>query len=206
MAIEIRDPNTIGAETKALFDVTDLSGKSLITSFKATIDSLVSHWKGSDATVNLKDLAMVYGEVTELVKTLQNLIVEVNNNSIIPIQKVAVACGGTCPIPEELAFTLGSCESSISLPAETTESWTDNAILQDAETFNSFPTTFETFVSDLEEKYDTLMKNWLAGASREEVVNLFENFKKNVEDYKTRVTKVRDNINTVAENKKTVMD
>ena len=52
---------------------------------------------------------------------------------------------------------------------------------------------------------ETLLGNWLEGASRAEVVRLFETFNSNVPDFKNQITKVRDNINTVAENKKHLM-
>ena len=128
----------------------------------------------------------------------------VNNNEVLPLQKHIVASGGECTVGNELAITL-NVDSYIAVPTEAVESWTDPAIIADAETFNSFPQTFENFVNVLNESKNTLLSNWLDGANRQDVVSTFENFNSNVADYKSQVTKVRDNLNTVAENKKKLL-
>lgn len=204
MAIHCVNPNTIGSDTENLFNVTDTKGRDVITKFSTSIEDLKSHWKGSDAVANLTDLSKVYTAVTDLIKDLQRIIVVVNNEEVLPLQKHIVSSGGTCTIGNELGITL-NVESYISVPTEGLESWTDNAIIADAENFNSFPTTFENFVNELNSAKDTLLNNWLEGANRAEVVNVFNEFNNNVGDYKTQVTRVRDNLNIVAENKKQLL-
>ena len=201
MAIHCVNPNTVGTQTEEMFNVTNTTGRDLINSFSSTIESLKSHWKGSDAVANLTDLSRVYTATTDLVKNLQRVIVSVNNEEVLPLQRHIVASGGTCTVGNELSVTL-NVDSYISVPTEALESWTDSAIISDAETFNSFPTRFENFVNLLNETKNNLLNNWLDGANRAEVVSIFENFNNNVTEYKTQITKVRDNLNTVAENKK----
>lgn len=201
MAVHCVNPNTVSTQTEAMFNVTDAEGRALINSFSTTIENLKSHWKGSDAVANITDLTKVYSAVTELVKDLQKIIVTVNNNEILPLQRHIVASGGSCAVGNELGITL-NVDSFISVPADTGEIWTDAAIISDADTFNSFPTTFENFVNTLNEAKSALLSNWLDGANREDVVRTFENFNNNVADYKSQITKVRDNLNVVAENKK----
>ena len=204
MAIHCVNPNTVGTQAEEMFNVTNTTGRDLINSFGATIESLKSHWKGSDAVANLTDLSKVYTAVTDLVKNLQKIIVTVNNNEVVPMQKHIVASGGSCTIGNELGVTL-NVDSVIAVPTEAVESWTDPAIIADAETFTNFPTTFENFVNTLNESKNNLLNNWLDGANRAEVVSTFENFNNNVADYKSQITKVRDNLNTVAENKKQLL-
>ena len=204
MAIHCVNPNTVGTQAEEMFNVTNTTGRDLINSFGTTIENLKSHWKGSDAVANLTDLSKVYTAVTDLIKNLQKIIVAVNNNEVVPMQKHIVASGGTCTIGNELAVTL-NIDSVIAVPTEAVESWTDPAIIADAETFTNFPTTFENFVNTLNESKNNLLNNWLDGANRSEVVSTFENFNNNVADYKSQITKVRDNLNTVAENKKQLL-
>lgn len=204
MAIHCINPNTVGTQTENLFNVTNTTGKDLINSFSSSIESLKSHWKGSDAVANLTDLSKVYTAVTDLMKDLQKLIVAVNNDDVLPLQKHIVSSGGSCTIGNELAVTL-SMDSYISVPTEAVESWTDPAIISDAETFNNFPTTFEKFLSELNEAKTTLLSNWLDGSNRDTVVTTFNNFEQNVPTYTSSVTKVRDNLNIVAENKKQLL-
>ena len=204
MAIHCVNPNTVGTQAEEMFNVTNTTGRDLINSFGTTIENLKSHWKGSDAVANLTDLSKVYTAVTDLIKNLQKIIVTVNNNEVVPMQKHIVASGGSCTIGNELAVTL-NVDSVIAVPTEALESWTDPAIIADAETFTNFPTTFENFVNALNESKNNLLNNWLDGANRAEVVTTFENFNNNVADYKSQITKVRDNLNTVAENKKQLM-
>lgn len=204
MTIHCMNPDTVGSKAENMFNVTNTSGKDLIISFSTTIEDLKSHWKGSDAVANLTDLANVYKEVTDLIKKLQKIVVIVNNEEVIPLQKHIVASGGSCTIGNELSVSL-NIESSISVPTESTESWTDPAIITDAETFNSFPETFEKFVTELNEAKDALLTNWLDGANRAEVVSTFEKFNENVPNYQSQITKVRNNLNTVAENKKQLL-
>lgn len=204
MAIHCVNPNTVGSQAESMFNITNTTGSDLINSFSTTIENLKSHWKGSDAVANLTDLANVYTAVADLVKNLQKIIVDVNNNEVIPMQKHIVASGGNCTIGNELAITL-NVDSTISVPTDDVESWTDNGIIADAESFTNFPTTFENFVNALNESKDTLLNNWLDGANRSEVVATFNNFNNNVADYKNQITTVRNNLNTVAENKKKLL-
>lgn len=204
MAIHCVNPNTVGTQAEEMFNVTNTTGRDLINSFSTTIENLKSHWKGSDAVANLTDLSKVYTAVTDLIKNLQKIIVTVNNNEVVPMQKHIVSSGGSCTIGNELAVTL-NVDSVIAVPTEAVESWTDPAIIADAETFTNFPTTFENFVNTLNESKNNLLNNWLDGANRAEVVSTFENFNNNVADYKSQITKVRDNLNTVAENKKQLL-
>ena len=204
MAIHCVNPNTVGTQAEEMFNVTNTTGRDLINSFGTTIENLKSHWKGSDAVANLTDLSKVYTAVTDLVKNLQKIIVTVNNNEVVPMQKHIVASGGSCTIGNELAVTL-NVDSVIAVPTEAVESWTDPAIIADADSFTNFPTTFENFVNTLNESKNNLLNNWLDGANRAEVVSTFENFNNNVADYKSQITKVRDNLNTVAENKKQLL-
>ena len=204
MAIHCLNPNTVGTQAEEMFNITNTDGRNLINSFSTTIENLKSHWKGSDAVNNLTDLSNVYTAVTDLVKNLQKIIVIVNNNEIIPMQKHILLGGGSCTIGNELAVTL-NVDSVISVPTEAVESWTDPAIINDAETFSSFPTTFEKFVNNLNESKNTLLNNWLDGANRSEVVSVFENFNNNIADYMSQITRVRDNLNQVAENKKQLL-
>ena len=204
MAIHCVNPNTVGSQAENMFNITNTTGSDLINSFSTTIENLKSHWKGSDAVANLTDLANVYTAVADLIKDLQKIIVDVNNNEVIPMQKHIVASGGECTVGNELAVTL-NVNSAISVPTEAVETWSDPAIIGDADVFNNFPKEFENFVSLLNESKENLLSNWLDGANRSEVVSTFENFNNNVADYKNLITKVRDNINIVAENKQKLL-
>ena len=204
MAIHCVNPNTVGTQAEEMFNITNTTGRELINSFSTTIENLKSHSKGSDAVANLTDLSRVYTAVTDLVKNLQVIIVNVNNSEVIPLQKHIVASGGSCTVGSELAATL-NVDSIISVPTESLESWTDPAIIADAETFTNFPTTFENFINTLNESKNILLNNWLEGANRDQVVSTFDKFNNNVADYKNQITKVRDNLNTVAENKKQLL-
>lgn len=204
MAIRCMNPNTIGTETENLFSLTSTTGSELINDFGTTIENLKNHWKGTDAEANLQDLAMVYSGVVTFIKDLQNLIVKVNNNEIIPLQKHIVLSGGTCTVGNELAVTINA-DPQISIPTGSVESWTDALILDDAANFSEFPTKFERFVSSLEELKDIMLNNWLDGANRAEVVSTFAKFKERVADYINNVNTVRDNLNTVAGIKKQLL-
>ena len=139
MAIHCVNPNTVGTQAVAMYNVTTTSGKNLINSFSTTIESLKSHWKGSDAVANLNDLSKVYTAVTDLIKNLEKIIVTVNNEEVVPMQKHIVSSGGSCTVGETIGITLNGVESVIAVPTEAVESWTDPSIIMDAETFNSFP-------------------------------------------------------------------
>lgn len=204
MAIHCLDPNKIGTQTEEMFNVTNTSGRNLVNNFGATIENLKSHWKGSDAVANLTDLARVYTAVTDLVKNLQKIIVVVNNEEVIPLQKHIVASGGSCTVGNELAVQF-DVDSSMSVPTDSVESWTDPALIADAESFTTFPDTFEKFVDELNTSKNELLNNWLDGANRDTVVRTFEEFNNNVPDYSSKITKVRDNLNIVAENKKQML-
>jgi uncharacterized protein YukE len=204
MAIHCLEPNKMGTQTEEMFNVTNTTGKDLVESFQSTIENLKVHWKGSDATANLTDLARVYTAVTDLIKNLQKIIVAVNNEEVLPLQKHIVSSGGSCTVGKDLAVSFNA-DSNISIPTETVESYTDPALITDAENFSKFPETFDKFVDELNNAKNELLNNWLDGADRDAVVRTFEEFNNNAPDYKSKITKVRDNLNIVAENKKQVL-
>lgn len=204
MAIHVNNPSTIGNEVVKLYEVTTNQGKNLIDSLSTTIQNLGSHWKGSDAVANLTDLANVYAAVKEYVMGLQKLIVAANNNEIIPLLKHIQMSGGSSYNFTELAPTI-SGDTSIAFPKESLESWSDPSIITDAADFDSFPSKFQSFISALIDAKKDLLANWLEGANRAEVVNAFSTFEENVATYQSKIELVRNNINTVAENKKKFM-
>lgn len=205
MAIHCENPNTIGAETEAILNVTSTTGKALITKLSTTIENLKIHWQGTDAVANLTDLASVYTEVTDLMKNLQTIIVNVNKYEILPLQKHINLSGGSCVVGSELSPTLNDVSSFIDVPKEALESKTTPEIIIDADTFNDFPDDFSKFVEELNQAKDTLFRNWKDGANHADVTAAFARFNENVPKYLSDVTHVRDNLKTVALNKRQLM-
>ena len=77
--------------------------------------------------------------------------------------------------------------------------------MSDAAEFNDMPSKFQSFVDALNEAKNELLGNWTDGGNRAAVENAFNEFNNNVTHYKNLITKVRDNLNTIAENKKKLM-
>lgn len=204
MAIHIENPNSIGDQILDMYNITNGTGQNLIKDFETRIESLKGNWQGTDAVANLKDLAMVYADSTKLVKNLQKIISEVNNNEIIPLQKHIVLSGGTCKVSETLSPGM-NVSDAVSVPQSATASMTKEAIVQDAELFNDFPTRFSRFVESLKSAVQTLLSNWKEGANRDSVNQAFKAFESNAPEYIRQLETVRNNLNTVAENKKKLM-
>ena len=205
MAIHCMNPNTIGQEAEELFNITSTTGLQLIDSLNATIDSLKSHWKGSDAVTNLNNLALVYGGVVNFIKEFQNIITKANNNEIIPLQKHIVLSGGECTIGKELIVDITK-SPEINVTVDAVESWTSPEIMQDSINFNDFPNKFQNFITDLKDKKNILLSNWLDGANRAGVETVINEFvKKAEENYLKSITLVRDNLNKVASIKKQLL-
>ena len=205
MAIHCMNPNTLGSLAEAMWKVTSVDGKALIDSFAETIVNLDNNWKGSDAVANLKDLNAVYTEVVNLVKSLEQLVVTVNNEEVLPLQRHIQISGGTCTIGNTLAPKLGNVSSSIAIQSEGLVSKTENGFIAIAEKFSSFPTEFTKFVSLLDEAKENLVRNWLDGANREAVISTYNKFKDNVQTYTAQLNRVRDNINVVKKTKQQLL-
>lgn len=205
MAIHVLDPNKIGTQTEEMFNVTNTTGRDLINKFASNIDSLKSHWKGSDAVANITDLANVYSAVTKLVTTVQKYIVSANNEDVLRLQKSLVASGGNCAIGNELSNTLSNVATSVSVPTDGGESWTDAAISSDASTFENLIADFDKFVTSIDQTKEALLANWLEGANRDAIDIAFKEFDKNVPTYREQIKKVSNNLNTVAKNKRDLL-
>ena len=201
MAIHIERPNQIGNDINEMYNVTNSTGKKLMNDFASIITSLNNNWKGTDAVANLADLTAVYRDTAALVKKLQKIIAEVNNGEIIPLQKHIQLCGGECTPNGTLSDRLDIADT-VSVQTSATASITNDGILNDASNFNSFPEKFIGFADDLKNASKKLLNNWLDGANREAVVTSFNTFETNVGGYVENLKKVRNNLNTVAENKK----
>jgi len=90
----------------------------------------------------------------------------------------------------------------ISAPEATDSSSVSDEILTDADNFKDFPTKFQTFVSNLDSAKATLLNNWKSGGQWVAVENTFKKFFTSAPNYESQIAKVRDNLNTVALNKK----
>ena len=204
MAIHCMNPNTLGTEAENLFIVTSTKGNELIQNFASIIGSLKNNWKGSDAVTNLNDLAKVYGAVVNLIKSLQTIIVKVNNEEIIPLQKHILLSGGSCAVGRELAVDI-TASPEIDVTVDSVESWTSAKILEDSVVFAEIPNKFISFVNSLEEAKEILLNNWLDGANRASVVDVFNKFKNEVDVYKTSLDIVKNNLEVVARNKEQLL-
>jgi len=200
MAIQVMNMSKIGTDASNLFNITNNEGKNFITSFKGIIESLKQHWKGSDATANINDLITVYREIGYLIRDVQNFIVAVNNEEILPLINEMRSSGGGVYKCDQLAGVIAVPE--ISAPEATDSSSVSDEILTDADNFKDFPTKFQTFVSNLDSAKATLLNNWKSGGQWVAVENTFKKFFTSAPNYESQIAKVRDNLNTVALNKK----
>lgn len=204
MAIHVTRPDKIGADIERLFQVTNIQGKELISALESTITNLGNHWKGSDAGANLADLAKVYSYIKEYVYGVQNLIVDVNNNEVIPLLNHINFSGGSKYSYADIAPTVDN-NFVIALPPVTTEAWTSDEILKDETEFSTFPTKLATFISALDTEKTVLLDNWKEGANRETVVRMFNEYNSNYETHKSAVNTVKEHLTTVANNKRALL-
>ena len=79
MAIIINNPTTITDDVMKMYNLMVSDGKQFLKDYAGIVERLSQNWTGSDAVSNQKDLANVYAEVTKLIKTLENLVIKVNN-------------------------------------------------------------------------------------------------------------------------------
>lgn len=205
MAIHCMDPNTVGSQAESLVTciTSTTGGKGILDKFENTITNLRNHWTGSDAYRNINDLIKVYNSTKELLTSVQKYIIEVNNEQILPLQKDIINDGGECTLGNEL--TLVTLGTEISAPPFIVETRTEDAMVTDAEEFSNVPTTFQTFVTEINSLKKTLLNNWLDGAGRENVVKSFETFNEDVTDSKTILDELKKRLDTIAANKKKIM-
>lgn len=205
MAIKVNTPDTVGREAHDLYNLTvgDGLGQKVIEEFAEIINLLTSHWTGSDAKANITDLGTVYGEVAGLMQKVHNLVKEVNNREIYPLQQNINDCGGHCDVAGilEEEFVVAKIE----LPTEETISWVDNEIINDAKRFSIFPDKFSEFVNELDLAKSKLLDNWQAGGNRDVVDSAFAQFKQNVKGYEDLLERVKANLNIVAANKEQLL-
>lgn len=205
MAINCVDPNKIGIQATDLHTCItgQEGGKGLLDSFESSITNLKLHWIGSDAKTNITDLINVYNGLKGMLTSVQTYIVSVTNEQIIPLQQNIVNDGGICTIASPLAIV--ALGTDLTPPADTLEHRVEETMLADATEFEGIPGKFTTFVTNINEYKTTLLNNWLEGAGRENVVTSFNTFNEDVENYKAILDRVKNNISTVAANKKGLM-
>lgn len=205
MAIHISNPVQITDQVLKMHNLISTTGKDFLTKYADIVERLSQHWTGSDAVANQTDLANVYSEVTKLMKTLENLIVTVNNEEVYPLLRHIELSGGDSYKKDNISPSLGSIKDSVQITKESTVSKTEPDIIQDETDFNGLPEKFEMLKEDLLAAKEELFKNWLDGANIADVKSSFGTFANNVDGYINQVKKVRDNLKTVAENKKQLL-
>lgn len=206
MAINIMNPTKITDDVMKLYNLMGVDGKQFLKDYAKIVERLSQHWTGSDAVANQTDLANVYAEVTKLIKTLENLIIKVNNEEVYPLLRHIELSGGIGYKKEMgLQSSLGEISNSVSITKESNQSMTTSDIIQDASDFNGMPEKFETLKENLISAKNELFKNWLDGADLANIKSSFTSFENNVGSYIAQLKKVRDNLNIVAENKKSLL-
>ena len=205
MAIVCSNVNELSVLAHEMHEITSVQGSNLLKNYETVFNSLKSHWKGSDANKNLNDLKLVYGELALLVTKLDNLVMDVNNLEVMPLLAHVRALGGDCVSGETIS---GSLNVTMELAFEPSgaEIYTDPALVQDAASFESVPTDFARFVSELNEKYERLRNNWTEGAGIEEIRTVFTKFNDSVGTYTEQLNIVKENLNTVAMLKQNMMN
>lgn len=205
MAIYIERPNEIGRQASELHNITT-EGGMLLTTFADLIAKLKQNWEGTDAHKNITDLAMVYQDVTALVKDMRRIIASVNNNEVTALINHIILSGGTCTRADVLDPAGLAADDTISVQAvgEGEASRTTNEIEAIAAEFDSFPNRFSEFTDKLSTSAATLLGNWKDGANRESIEKVFTTFNNNKGDYVKQIEIVRDNLNQVVVYKKQV--
>ena len=149
MAIHIENPVQITDQMLKMHNLISTTGKEFLTNYAKVVEALARDWTGSDAISNQKDLANVYSEVTKLMKTLERLIEETNNNEVYPLLRHIELSGGESYKKENISISLGSVKDSVQITNEGTVSRTNPEIIQDAADFNGLPEKFEMLKEDL---------------------------------------------------------
>lgn len=165
---------------KAMYNLVTVQGEELASSFSSIINSLMSHWKGSDATLHINNLISMYQSFCPLIGD----VTRVAHNVSIPIveaQTIRSANGGSGNVDAVISehdvtqTTFNSLGDTVEYyvdPDGAKADYTNLSTLCDD--FNRFQNTFSTHK-------DNLLEVWTDGVDRNNAINIMDEFLSNAQ-------------------------
>lgn len=173
------------------------AGETLLNNLSSNIANLKSHWVGTDATAHINNLINVYKGLGALINDAL-IVTHDAAESMISVQRVRNANGGEGMIGESLR---SSMEFMAVSPAEpTVEYYVDPSALNDLTTLQDIFKEYQNFLNTFTTEKDDLLGNWLAGANREKVVSIFDEFYNNTEMYTNYFNSAIENLTIATKN------
>lgn len=175
----------------------DYSADSILYNLSKAVENLQTNWKGKDAGVRIQEVIRVHNAMVSVRNSLAQLASD-SSKVAANYREIQNANGAGLETLATLSYELKSYLSDytdnadtidINPSAENGKNMIDNA--------NS---ALDSFATEVQSKYNSIMENWTMGTGREAAQSSFESFISNVNRYKEILSNVSLNITKALNN------
>lgn len=175
----------------------DCSADSILHNLNQGIENLKVNWKGKDAGLRIQEVIGVYNGMVSIRNSLANLAVA-SSKTAANYREIQNANGARI---EELTILTDEPKTVLGDYSDTNDTVDINQAAEVGKNFiDTANSSMDTFASLVREKYDEVMENWTAGTGRDVALNAFETFLNNLNQYKSTLTDVSENITKALQN------
>ena len=157
-------------------------GKEILNRISKLIDSLNSHWIGSDATEHINSMVKICNELGTFTNNTVSAMSE-TTKSVVNVQAARESNGANG------AFVGTTVADSIEVPTKSEIPNTEryfcekSGARQDYTELAKLTEEFKSYLSTLDSQMAELEENWTSGAKREEALKAFSDFKTSSNKY-----------------------
>ncbi|MBR4694145.1 MAG: hypothetical protein IKP07_04975 [Bacilli bacterium] len=175
----------------------DCSAENMLEDLGNAITNLKTYWHGADAGLNIQKVITIYNSLVEVRNALASLACDSSGVAEL-YRNIQIANGVNMPEIQRLHY---SDKGKI-------EDYTDNKdtidISPEAEqgknNIEAVVNSMDTFITNVNTKYNEIMDNWTQGTGRNNADQAFTEFLNKAAEYKKTLTGVSDTIANALKN------
>lgn len=175
----------------------DASAETMLEDLNSAVNNLKENWKGADAGLNIQRVIEIHNILVKVRNDLASLACDASKIAA-NYREIQITNGVDFPELEILTSTDKS-------PLEEYINTDDTIYIQpEADqgrvNIESVVNSIDTFIANVQQKYDEIMSNWTKGTGREVADESFHSFLENTQKYKNELNNVAESIANALKN------
>jgi len=173
------------------------SADSILNNLSQGIENLKNNWKGKDAGLRIQEVIVVHNAMVAVRNALAQLAVD-SSKIAANYREIQNANGAGLETLGTLSFEV---RTNLSDYSDTSDAIDINSSVEVGKSnIDNAANALEPFVSLVNAKYQEIMENWTAGASRQNAQEAFDSFISSVSKYRQTLVDVSSNITKALQN------
>ena len=175
----------------------ECSADSILNNLNQGIENLKSNWKGKDAGYRIQEVVGVHNAMISVRNALAQLAAD-SSKVAANYREIQNANGAGL---ETLTTVSADVKTFLGEYSDTADTIDINPMAEAGKKhLDVANNALDTFISDVNTRYNSIMENWTLGTGRDAAQGAFESFMSNANKYKETLAEVSANITKALQN------